>query len=96
MSFSRLVRAVLLSVSAACASERPPDGAKRVEVQQIALDTASRAWNHAAGVDSVRMHGDTAVVWVSPRDWQATDAPQAGVRVTPDGRITAIQWVMGG
>jgi hypothetical protein len=48
------------------------------------------------GVDSVRTRGDTATVWVSPRNWMATDAPQAGVRVLPDGRVAAIQWILGG
>ena len=83
-------------MAAACAGQPPSDGAQRARMEQIARDTASRAWRHAVGVDSVRMHGDTAAVWISPRDWRATDAPQAAVHVTPDGRITRIRWIMGG
>jgi len=96
MSSLRLVRLLFATTSLACAGKPPADGAQRARLERIAQDTASRAWRHAVGVDSVRMHGDTAVVWVSPRDWRATDAPQAAVRVTPDGRIAAIQWIMGG
>ena len=61
-----------------------------------AQDTVRRQWRHEVGVDSVQVRGDTTVVWVSPRNWMATDAPQAGVRVLPRGRIVAIQWIMGG
>lgn len=61
-----------------------------------AQDTARRQWRHEVGVDSVQSRGDTLVVWVSPRQWMATDAPQAGVRVVPVGRIVEIQWIMGG
>ena len=61
-----------------------------------AQDTVRRQWKHEVGVDSVQMRGDTTIVWVSPRNWMATDAPQAGVRVLPRGRIVAIQWIMGG
>ena len=96
MSSLRLVRLLLLPACAACASQPPVDDAQRARIERIAQDTASRAWTHAVGVDSVRMRGDTTVVWVSPRDWRATDAPQAGVRVMRDGRIAAIQWIMGG
>ena len=93
---TRVVRLHLVSVAAACAKQPPSDGAQRARMEQIAQDTASRAWKHVVGVDSVRMRGDTTVVWVSPRNWQATDAPQAGVHLTPDGRIAAVQWIMGG
>jgi hypothetical protein len=96
MSSLRLVRLLMLPAIAACARQPPADGAQRARLERIAQDTVSRAWKHAAGVDSVRVHGDTTVVWVSPRDWRATDAPQAGVRVMRDGRIAAIQWIMGG
>jgi hypothetical protein len=87
---------LLPAMVVACSNPPPPEGALRARIERIAQDTASRAWNHAVGVDSVHTHGDTAVVWVSPRDWRATDAPQAAVHVTFDGRIAAIQWIMGG
>ena len=96
MSSLRLVRLLFATTSLACAGKPPADGAQRARLERIAQDTASRAWKHAVGVDSVRTRGDTTVVWVSPRDWRATDAPQAGVRVMRDGRIAAIQWIMGG
>ena len=80
----------------ACAGDASQESGFRVRAERIAQDTAARAWRHAVGVDSVRMRGDTAVVWVSPRNWQATDAPQAGVYVTPSEQISTIQWVLGG
>ena len=80
----------------ACAPAAPSPSEFRARAERVAQDTASRAWRHEVGVDSVRMHGDTAVVWVSPRKWMATDAPQAGVHVAPDARIVAIQWISGG
>lgn len=92
----RVTRIVLLSLAVACANQPPSDGARRARIEQVAVDTASRAWQHAAGVDSVRMRGDTAEVYVTPRDWRATDPPAATVHVMPDGRITTIKWVMGG
>ena len=93
---SRFAIILLLAEAAACGSKPQSDSAERARLEQLARDTASRAWRHAVGVDSVSMHGDTAAVWVSPRDWRATDAPQAAVHVTRDGRITAIRWIMGG
>ena len=95
---SRIQPARLLTpfVIVACARSAPSAGAFRALAERVAQDTASRAWRHEVGVDSVRMHGDTAVVWVSPRKWMATDAPQASVHVAPDARIVAIQWIMGG
>jgi hypothetical protein len=42
------------------------------------------------------MNRDTATVWVTPRNWQATDAPAAIVRIMPGGRIVGIHWIMGG
>jgi hypothetical protein len=96
MSSLRLVRLLLATTTLACAGKPQADGAQRARIERIAQDTASREWKHAVGVDSVRMRGDTTVVWVPPRDWRATDAPQAGVRVMRDGRIAAIQWIMGG
>jgi hypothetical protein len=53
-------------------------------------------WHHTVGVDSVQSRGDTAIVWISPTNWMATDAPRAGVRVGPAGRVVAIQWINGG
>jgi hypothetical protein len=79
------------------ASDAPPDSARvRAVAERVAQDTAARAWRHAVGVDSVQTRGDTTVIWVSPRDWMATDAPQAVVRVSRDGRILGIRWIMGG
>jgi hypothetical protein len=75
--------------------EREREGDRAVALA-AAQDTARRQWRHEVGVDSVQMRGDTTVVWVSPRNWMATDAPQAGVRVLPRGRVAGIQWILGG
>ena len=92
-----IVAGVLLAACRDRAPERAPDGARlRATAERVAQDTARLAWQHAVGVDSVRMRGDTTVVWVSPRDWMATDAPQAGVSVSPDGRVASVHWVLGG
>lgn len=85
-----------VAAGAGCRDQAAEQAGLRATAERVAQDTASHAWRHAVGVDSVRMRGDTATVWVSPRDWMATDAPQAGVRVTPDGRVAAIQWILGG
>jgi hypothetical protein len=69
---------------------------RRAEAERVAQDTVARAWRHTVGVDSVVMRSDTTVVWISPTNWLATDAPQAGVRVGPAGRVLAIQWIYGG
>jgi hypothetical protein len=69
---------------------------RRAEAEQVARDTVARAWRHTVGVDSVLARGDTTIVWISPTNWMATDAPQAGVRVGPEGRVFAIQWIYGG
>ena len=92
----QLARLVALLAITACARGALTSAELRARAEVVARDTASHAWRHDVGVDSVRMRNDTAVVWVSPRKWMATDAPQAGVRVGPDGRIVAIQWIMGG
>jgi hypothetical protein len=68
----------------------------RAAARAVARDTAAHAWRHEVDVDSVRLRGDTTVVWVSPRNWMATDAPQAGVRVMPRGRVVGVEWIMGG
>jgi hypothetical protein len=68
----------------------------RAAALAAAQDTARHQWHHEVGVDSVQTRGDTTVVWVSPRNWMATDAPQAGVGVIPSGRIVGIRWIMGG
>jgi hypothetical protein len=76
---------------------RPSDATdNRTAAVTAAQDTARRQWQHEVGVDSVQVRGDTTVVWVSPTNWMATDAPQAGVRVLPRGRIVSVQWIMGG
>jgi hypothetical protein len=95
-SYGRLYTVTVATALAACRGEETVPSPARLVAEQVAKDTASRAWRHLVGVDSVRMRGDTAVVWVSPRNWRATDAPQAGVHVTPDGRVAAVQWVLGG
>jgi hypothetical protein len=69
---------------------------ERAMALATAQDTARRQWNHAVGVDSAQTRGDTTVVWVSPRKWMATDAPQAVIRVHAGGRIVGIRWIMGG
>ena len=86
----------MILAAGACTGDAAAGSDFRVRAERIAEDTTARAWRHAVGVDSVRMRGDTTVVWVSPRNWQATDAPQAGVHVTPSEQISTIQWVMGG
>ena len=68
----------------------------RASAERVAQDTVKRAWRHEVGVDSVHQRGDTTIVWVSPRKWMATDAPQAGVSVAPSGRVVSIHWVLGG
>ena len=69
---------------------------ERTAALKAALDTTARAWQHETGADSVAMHGDTATVWVTPRNWRATDPPAAIVRVIPGGQIVGIHWIMGG
>ena len=97
---SRAVHALTLLTAcvalAACPNEEAERAQARAVAERVAQDTAGRAWSHRVGVDSVLSRSDTLIVWVSPRDWMATDAPQAGVRVGPDGRVKAIQWVHGG
>ena len=95
-SCHRLSALMVTATVTACRRAEPVSSPARRVAERVAQDTASRAWQHAVGVDSVRMRGDTAIVWVSPRDWMATDAPQAGVRVTPNGQVAAVQWVLGG
>ena len=85
-----------LTVALACRSERDAVARDRTAAETAARDTARRQWQHEVGIDSAQVRGDTTVVWVSPRNWLATDAPQAGVRVLPGGRIVSIQWIMGG
>ena len=75
-----------------CASTESP----RALAERVAQGTAARAWRHEVDVDSIRLRANTTIVWVSPRNWMATDAPQAGVRVAPGGRVVAVQWVLGG
>jgi hypothetical protein len=91
-----IVAAGLALAAVACADPAEERARIRAAAERVAQDTASRAWSHAVGVDSVVMLGDTSVVWVSPRNWLATDAPQAGVRVDRDAKIIAIKWIMGG
>jgi hypothetical protein len=92
----RLITLVIGLVLSGCASPPPTDDGERAAALAAAKDTVKRAWKHEVAVDSVVARGDTTVVWVSPRDWMATDAPHAGVSVLPGGRIAAIQWIMGG
>ncbi len=96
MSTRRLRGAIVAAVALAACRDPAPAQSRTRAAERVALDTASRAWRHAAGVDSVRGVGDTVVVWVSPRDWTATDAPQAGVRVAPGGRVVGVPWILGG
>jgi hypothetical protein len=89
---ARCIVAVVMIVLTGCQSA----GGERAVAERVAQDTARRAWRHDVGIDSVRQRGDTTLVWVSPRNWMATDAPQAGVRVGPRGRVVSIQWILGG
>jgi hypothetical protein len=86
-----LIACALLAFAACNSAER-----RRVVAEQVAKDTVAAVWHHTVGVDSVLPRGDTTVVWISPTNWMATDAPQAGVRVGPAGRVLAIQWIFGG
>jgi hypothetical protein len=69
---------------------------RRTAAERVAGDTVAQVWRRAASVDSVLTRGDTTIVWLSPTNWTATDAPQAGVRVGPAGHVLAVQWVTGG
>jgi hypothetical protein len=88
----------LVAITLACESpssdHRVTDD--RAAALKAALDTTARAWHHETGTDSLTMHGDTATVWVTPRNWQATDAPDAIVRVVPHGRVVGVDWIAGG
>jgi hypothetical protein len=86
---------IALALIAACKSSERDSKRDQSVALAAAQDTASKQWKHEVGVDSIQMRGDTSVVWVSPRNWQATDAPQAVVRVL-DGRIVVVHWIMGG
>jgi hypothetical protein len=79
-----------------CGSSAREDERERAIALATAQDTVRHQWQHEVGVDSVQLRGDTTVVWVSPRNWMATDAPQAAVRVIPGGRVVGVQWIMGG
>ena len=84
-----------LALGACRSSDRKSDRDQSAALA-AAQDTASRQWKHEVGVDSIQTSGDTSIVWVSPRNWNATDAPHAAVRVLPDGRIIVVHWIMGG
>lgn len=85
-----------LAFALGCRAESRVHAQEQAVAMNAAQDTVRHQWHHEVGVDSVQVRGDTTVVWVSPRNWMATDAPQAGVRVLPRGRIVAIRWIMGG
>jgi hypothetical protein len=91
-SARRLTALAALFMLSACDTAHAP----RAHPERVALDSVGRAWKHTVGVDSVRQRGDTTVVWVSPTNWMATDAPQAGVHVGPEGKIINIEWIFGG
>jgi hypothetical protein len=86
---------VIASMLAACTGTRSAER-RRAVAERVAQDTAAQAWRHTVGVDSVLSQGDTTIVWVSPRNWMATDAPQAAVRVGPAGRVVGVKWIFGG
>jgi hypothetical protein len=88
--------AIGIVLGAGCRPPARDQERDRAAALAAAQDTARRQWKHEVGVDSVQSRGDTTVVWVSPRNWMATDAPQAGVRVLPPGRVVAIRWILGG
>ena len=90
-----LVVAACVIVSAGCQSAKVNEG-DRAAALKAATDTAAATWKHSVGADSVRTRGDTVVVYVSPTQWMATDAPQAVVHVLPRGRIVKVQWILGG
>jgi hypothetical protein len=86
----------VMAVALGCESSARAVERERAIARTAAQDTATHQWRHEVGVDSVQMRGDTTIVWVSPRNWMATDAPQAVVHVVPGGRVTGVQWIMGG
>ena len=86
---------IVVSLALAFAACGPTEST-RARAERVAQDTTRRAWRYEVGVDSVQRRGDTTIVWVSPRGWMATDAPQAGVGVAPNGRVVSIHWVHGG
>ena len=92
------VSAVLIGwgLGLGCTSPSREQERDRAVALTTAQDTARHQWQHEVGVDSVLLHGDTTVVWVSPRSWMATDAPQAAVSVLRGGRIVGVRWIMGG
>jgi hypothetical protein len=96
---SRLVSALSLAVAAAlagCQRDLSEGETPRARAERVARDTVASAWRHAVQIDSVVMRADTAVVTVSPRNWMATDAPMAVVRVSPAGKVVRIEWILGG
>ena len=86
----------LAAALVACQGELQEGEAPRARAERVAGDTVARAWRHAVQIDSVEMRADTAIVTVSPRNWMATDAPMAVVRVNPAGRVVRIEWILGG
>jgi hypothetical protein len=95
---SRTCPAVLIAASLVigCRDTAADQARQRAAAERVALDMTGRAWNHSVAVDSFLTRGDTAIVWVSPSDWMATDEPNAGVHVVPGARIVRIQWIYGG
>jgi hypothetical protein len=92
----RVAIGIGIALSTGCRSHSGALAKDRTLALTAAQDAARRQWKHEVGVDSVQVRADTTVVWVSPRNWMATDAPQAAVRVLPRGRVVGVQWIMGG
>jgi hypothetical protein len=92
----RIATIIGIGVVLGCQASAGDQERDRVVALASAQDTARHQWQHEVEVDSVQMRGDTTIVWVSPRNWMATDAPQAGVRVLPRGRVVGVLWIMGG
>jgi hypothetical protein len=96
---SRLAAALALASAAAlaaCQRDLSEGETPRARAERVAGDTVASAWRHPVQVDSVAMRADTAIVTVSPRNWMATDAPMAVVRVSPAGKVIRIEWILGG
>jgi hypothetical protein len=94
---------ILLGLLVACAPPEPGAASSassaaldRAAAARVALDTLSGRWRAAQMIDSVVWRGDTAEVWIGPRDWMATDRPTTAVSILPPSRVVAVRHVPGG
>ena len=91
----------LLGIAGSCAKARE-SGAPALTVPDsaatatAALDTLRRLGAKDYVVDSLVRRGDTAMVWVGPRVWMATDRPTSVVSVIAPAHIVAVRQIFGG